>query len=159
MKSEVKILDDKKVGQVIPEDYAPVLETIVSKIKAAQARAISAINFELVTVYRDIGQIIHEKQSTVEWGASVVEQLAADLRNLFPKTKGFSSRNLWIMRDLYISYRDHEKLQTLSAEISWSHNVAILSKCQDRLEREFYIRMSKRNGWYNGPQNLDHILN
>jgi hypothetical protein len=25
--------------------------------------------------------------------------------------------------------RDYEKLQTLSAEISWSHNVAILSKC------------------------------
>jgi len=51
------------------------------------------------------------------------------------------------MKDLYVSYRDYEKLQTLSAEISWSHNVAILSKCKDRLEREFYIRMSKKNGW------------
>lgn len=75
---------------------------------------------------------------------SIVEWLAADLRKLFPKTKGFSSLNLWIMRDLYISYPDHEKLQTLSAEISWSHNVAILSKCEERLEREFYIRMSKK---------------
>ncbi len=158
MKSEVKILGNKKADKTTPEDYAPVLETIVSKIKAAQARAITAVNFELVTVYRDIGQIIHEKQSKVEWGGSVVERLAADLRNLFPKTKGFSSRNLWIMRDLYISYRDHEKLQTLSAEISWSHNVAILSKCQDRLEREFYIRMSKRNGWSYRAL-LNHIEN
>lgn len=64
-KNEVKILDDKEADKAIPEDYAPVLETIISKIKAAQARAISAINFELVTVYRDIGQIIHEKQSRV----------------------------------------------------------------------------------------------
>jgi cation transport regulator ChaB len=28
------------------------------------------------------------------------------------------------MKYLYISYKDDEKLQTLSAEISWSHNVA-----------------------------------
>jgi hypothetical protein len=98
-------------------------------------------------VYRDIGQIIHEKQNAAEWGESIVKQLAKDLKNQFPGIKGFSSRNLWIMRDLYISYCGHEKLQTLSAEISWSHNVAILTKCQDRLEREFYIRMSKRNGW------------
>lgn len=147
MSEKTQVLDGKEVIRMVPEDYEPVLETIVSKIKAAQARAISVINFELVTVYRDIGKIIYEKQSKVDWGSSVVERLAADLRNLFPKTKGFSSRNLWIMRDLYISYRDHEKLQTMSAEISWSHNVAILSKCQDRQEREFYIRMSKRNGW------------
>lgn len=158
MGKEAKILDDTEPVNTIPEDYGSALETIVSKIKAAQARAISAVNFELVTVYRDIGQIIHEKQSKVEWGTSVVERLAADLRNLFPKTKGFSSRNLWIMRDLYISYRDHEKLQTLSAEISWSHNVAILSKCQDRLEREFYIRISKRNRWSYRAL-LNHIEN
>jgi predicted nuclease of restriction endonuclease-like (RecB) superfamily len=91
-------------------------------------------------------------------GVRLYERLATDLRNLFPKTKGFSSRNLWIMRDLYISYRDHEKLQTLSAEISWSHNVAILSRCQDRLEREFYIRMSRRNKWSYRTL-LNHIEN
>lgn len=61
--------------------------------------------------------------------------------------KGFSSRNLWRMKDFYLSYRDSEKLTTLSTEISWSHNVAILSKCEDLLEREFYMRMSKKNSW------------
>ena len=157
MTEELKILGNNTV-ETMPEDYGLVLETIVGKIKAAQARAMRAINFELVTVYRDIGQIIHEKQSKVTWGTSVVERLAQDLRNLFPKTKGFSPRNLWIMRDLYVSYRDHTKLQTLSAEISWSHNVAIISKCQDRLEREFYMRMSKRNGWSYRTL-LDHIEN
>lgn len=147
MAENLKVLDGSAIDKTVPDDYGLALETIVDKIKAAQARAISAVNFELVTVYRDIGQVIYEKQIRAEWGTSVVERLAADLRNLFPKTKGFSSRNLWVMRDLYVSYREYEKLQTLSAEISWSHNVAILSKCQDRLEREFYIRMSKRNGW------------
>ena len=141
------ILNEPIIADDVANEYTSTLQTIVGKIKAAQTRAIRAVNVELVSIYRDIGQIIHEKQETAGWGASIVERLAVDLRNFFPKTKGFSSRNLWIMRDLYVSYRDHEKLQTLSAEISWSHNVAILSKCQDRLEREFYIRMSKRNSW------------
>lgn len=65
----------------------------------------------------------------------------------FPGVRGFSARNLWNMRDFYLSYAENEKLQTLSAEISWSHNMIILEKCKDPLEREFYIRMSKRNGW------------
>lgn len=35
----------------------------------------------------------------------------------------------------------------MTAEISWTHNIVILEKCKDLQEREFYIRMSKRNGW------------
>jgi len=31
--------------------------------------------------------------------------------------------------------------------ISWSKNVAIMEKCKDPLEREFYIRMTKCYGW------------
>ena len=31
--------------------------------------------------------------------------------------------------------------------VGWSHNVAIFDKCKDDLEREFYIRMTKSQGW------------
>jgi len=61
--------------------------------------------------------------------------------------RGFSSRNLWNMRDFYLSYANNPKLQAMTAEISWTHHIVVLSKCKDILEREFYIRMSKRNGW------------
>jgi predicted nuclease of restriction endonuclease-like (RecB) superfamily len=140
-------MKESLVKEMVPDGYASVLEVIASKVRAAQERAARSVNLELIQVYREIGRIIDEKQQTANWGCSVVENLASDLRKLFPGVKGFSSRNLWIMRDLYVSYRDYEKLQTLSAEISWSHNVAILSKCKDRLEREYYIRMSKKNWW------------
>ena len=143
----INLLKNPSVHEVEPDGYALILDDIASKVRAAQARAVRAVNLELIHVYREIGRTIDEKQQAADWGSSVVERLASDLRKLFPKVKGFSSRNLWIMKDLYVSYRDYEKLQTLSAEISWSHNVAILSKCKDRLEREFYIRMSKKNGW------------
>ena len=132
---------------LIPEDYVSILEKIKGKIKVAQARAMASANRELLSVYWDLGKIIHEQQKKTEWGDSIVEQLASDLQSSFPGMKGFSSRNLWLMRDLYVSFKDNEKLQTLSAEISWSHNVAILSKCSDPLKREFYMRMAKKKGW------------
>lgn len=133
--------------QELPKNYTSVLKTIIDKIKAAQTRAMIAVNQELIEVYRDIGRTIHEKQQKAEWGDSVVKTLAFDLKKALPRMKGFSYRNLYLMRDLFISYKDNEKLQTLSAQISWSHNVAILSKCDDLLEKEFYMRMSKRNSW------------
>ncbi len=158
MADNVKILDDDRIAKALPDDYGPALETIVNKIKAAQARAIKAVNFELVSVYREIGQTIHEKQSRSKWGTSVVERLAVDLKNRFPGIKGFSSRNLWRMKDFYQSYCEKEKLTALLAEISWTHHTHILEKCKDPLEREFYIRMSKRNGWSYRTL-LDHIEN
>jgi predicted nuclease of restriction endonuclease-like (RecB) superfamily len=33
------------------------------------------------------------------------------------------------------------------AEIDWTHNLVILEKCKDDLEREFYLRMAHKFGW------------
>lgn len=33
------------------------------------------------------------------------------------------------------------------AEIGWTHNLVILEKCKDDLQREFYIRMTRKFGW------------
>lgn len=40
-------------------------------------------------------------------------------RPIFSGMKGWSSRNLWRMKDFYLSYRGNEKLTALLAEISW----------------------------------------
>ena len=65
----------------------------------------------------------------------------------FPGIQGFSARNLWLMRSFYLEYKDKRKLQPLVAEISWSHNVILMGKCKNLLEREFYVRMTKKYGW------------
>lgn len=51
------------------------------------------------------------------------------------------------MKNFYESYVDDEILAPLVREIGWSHNIVILEKCKDPLQREFYIRMTKRYGW------------
>jgi predicted nuclease of restriction endonuclease-like (RecB) superfamily len=76
-----------------------------------------------------------------------VEQLAADLRTEFPGVGGFSASNLWRMKAFFEAYTSLEKLAQLVREIGWSHNLVILERCKDPLEREFYIRMTRKFGW------------
>lgn len=66
---------------------------------------------------------------------------------MFPGISGFSARNIWRMRDFYLAYHSKEKLTPLVAEISWTHNIVILEKCKNDLEREFYMRMTRKFGW------------
>ena len=71
----------------------------------------------------------------------MVEQLAGDLQGEFPGVSGFSASNLWRMRNFYTTYASDKKLAPMVREISWSHNVIIMERCQDPQQREFYIRM------------------
>jgi len=130
------MIQTKELPTKIPQGYLTVFEDIRIQIKNAQSRALSSVNRELIEVYRGIGKTISEQQEHEKWGDSAVKTLASDLQKAFPGMRGFSSRNLYIMRDLHLSYKDDQKLQTLSAQISWSHNVALLTKCKDSIQRD-----------------------
>ena len=114
-------------------DYQDFVKEIKEKIYQAQMRAMQAVNRELLSLYSDIGKTIVEKQENLGWGRSVVENLSRDLQREFPGVKGFSARNLWLMRSCYLEYKNETKLQPLVAEISWSHNVILMEKCKDLL--------------------------
>ena len=131
----------------LPDDYAGLLAEVRERIRSAQYAALRAVNTELVGLYWDIGRMIVERQEAEGWGKSVVQQLAADLRVEFPGMAGFSRRNVFYMREFYLRYRDLPKVQPLVAQIGWTHNLLILQRCKDALEREFYIRMTRKFGW------------
>jgi len=135
------------VSQIDPQDYTHFLKDIKQNIRTHQLQAMRAVNKELLALYWEIGKSIQEKQATLGWGKSVVQTLAKDLQNEFPGRNGFSSRNLWCMRELYCTYSENEKLQPLVAEISWSKNLLVMSRSKDELEREFYLRATARYGW------------
>jgi predicted nuclease of restriction endonuclease-like (RecB) superfamily len=120
---------------------------VQQRIRSAQYEALKAVNREMINLYWDIGQMIVIKQQDASWGKSVVEQLAKDLQAEFPGISGFSARNIWNMRNFYVTYSQNQKLQPMVAEIGWTHNLVILEKCKDDLEREFYIRMTRKFGW------------
>ncbi|MCV3213217.1 PDDEXK nuclease domain-containing protein [Plectonema radiosum NIES-515] len=135
------------MSELNTENYGELLVAVKQRIRAAQYEALKAVNKELIALYWDIGRLIVSRQQGQSWGKSVVEQLARDLQAEFPGISGFSARNIWRMRDFYLTYHANEKLSPLVAEIAWTHNLVIMEKCKDDLEREFYIRMTRKFGW------------
>ena len=135
------------MSDLIPNDYIKLLAEIQERIRTAQYVALRAVNKELIALYWDIGQMIVTRQQGETWGKSVVQRFAADLRSEFPGISGFSAQNLWRMKQFYETYAGSEKLSPLVREIGWTHNVIILMNCKDDLQREFYIRMTRKWGW------------
>jgi predicted nuclease of restriction endonuclease-like (RecB) superfamily len=128
-------------------DYSALLTDIKARIRAAQYEALRAVNKELIGLYWDIGRMIVGRQAGETWGKSVVQRLSSDLRAEFPGVAGFSVQNLWYMRQFYMEYHSEKRLQPLVGEISWAKHLVILAKCKSPLEREFYIRTTRKFGW------------
>ncbi|WP_297332258.1 PDDEXK nuclease domain-containing protein [Flavobacterium sp.] len=118
-------------------------EEVAQLITAARNQAVKAVNRSMIDLYWNIGQYIDIRIESADWGQSVVEDLAAWLQLTHPGLKGFSGSNLWRMRQFFTTYRDFPNLAPLVREISWTHNLAIFSRCKTPEEREFYARLSK----------------
>jgi predicted nuclease of restriction endonuclease-like (RecB) superfamily len=127
----------KKHVPIKTAEYAGLLKNIKERISEAQYEALKAVNKELITLYWDIGRMIVERQKSESWGKAVVERLAKDLQAEFPGIKGFSASNLWRMKLFHETFVDNKKLAPLVREIGWSHNLIIMEKCKDDLQREF----------------------
>jgi predicted nuclease of restriction endonuclease-like (RecB) superfamily len=120
---------------------------IVLMIRQTQYNAMKTVNKEMIDLYWNIGQYITTQLETARWGESVVKELANYLSQNEPDLKGFSDKNLWRMKQFYETYKDFPKLSTLLREISWSHNLAIFSRCKTIEEREFYLNISRKESY------------
>ena len=140
-------------NDLINNDYAEFISEIKNKIRNTQYEAMKQVNKTLISLYWGIGQEIYNQQQEKGWGKSIVEILEE-----FPDVKGFSASNLWRMRNFYVTYNDSQNLAPLVREISWSKNIVIMEKCKEQLEREFYIKMTKKYGWTKDVL-INHIEN
>ena len=68
-------------------EYLDLVQTIKQEIQQAQYKATLSVNKELIMLYYNIGKIINEHKS---WGNKFIENLAADIKLLFPNAKGYS---------------------------------------------------------------------
>lgn len=117
---------------------------IIQLIKQSRNKAVKAVNTELINLYWNIGEYIHKRIESAEWGQSVVKELADYIQSNEPNLKGFSDKNLWRMKQFYEIYRDFPKLSALLREISWTNNLTILSRAKTIEEKEFYLRLCKQ---------------
>ncbi len=115
---------------------------ITRLIAEAKERAYQAVNRELVALYWNIGEYLHQQVSTQAWGKAVVKDLAAFIAQSEPNVKGFSAQNLWRMKQFYETYKDDPKLSALLRELGWTHHTIIFMACKNTQERDFYLRLT-----------------
>lgn len=126
-------------------EYEKLIKNIGLLLEHGRRQAVAAINQILVKTYWDIGkQIVEYEQSgkeRAEYGSGLLDKLSYDLKLRYGK--GFSRRNILDMRRFYVCYKNW---QTVSAELSWSHYIELLS-IDDELERGFYEKQCTHERW------------
>lgn len=154
--------------------YTSLLADIKSRIQSAQAKAMFAVNAELIHLYWDIGRLLDARQAQEGWGAAVIPRLARDIRNELPELKGFSERNIKRMLAFYREYpagsnfvpqpvAQMESTSDLSAKVPqpvaltsgdvllwqlpWGHHALLMEKIKQLSERYWYMAQTLAQGW------------
>ncbi|MFC3159800.1 Predicted nuclease of restriction endonuclease-like (RecB) superfamily, DUF1016 family [Chryseobacterium arachidis] len=98
-----------------------LLQNISALLDNARKRVAVAVNQTMVLTYYEIGRMIVEEeqhgQERAEYGAELIKNLAIELTKRYGK--GFSKRNLDLMRQFYLSY---SIVQTPSAQLKKIEN-------------------------------------
>lgn len=73
-----------------------------------------SVNKSGLNTYYNVGKILNEVGK--HYGEGIIKEYSKKLT--IELGKGYSKRNLWLMLKFY---KSKEKMQTLSAQLSWSH--------------------------------------
>nr|WP_320047474.1 PDDEXK nuclease domain-containing protein [uncultured Ilyobacter sp.] len=135
-------------------DYHIFIKEIKEKVYRSQIKASISVNRELLNLYWEIAKGIVEKQRNSNWGDKVVERLSEKLKMEFPHMKGFSKRNIELMRKWYIYWNEDFTKQDVSQlslenifQIPWGHNIKIIQKSRSKEEAIFYVNNTIENNW------------
>ena len=96
-----------------------------------------SINKSDLNAYYNVGRMLSEAGN--HYGEGIIKEYSKRLT--YELGKGYSKRNLWLMLKFY---ELNEKVQTLSAQLSWSHYCELLSfENTDKIN--YYIELVKNN--------------
>ena len=96
-----------------------------------------SINKTDLSTYYTVGEIL--KKADKQYGEGIIKEYSKKLTNELGK--GYSKRNLWLMMKFY---EFNEKVQTLSAQLTWSHYCELLV-LQNIEEIQYYIAITEKN--------------
>lgn len=90
---------------------------IVNLIEQARQKAYHTVNTQLMDLYWQVGEYISRKIEADGWGKGTAKELSAYIQRRQPGIRGFSSQNLWRMRQFFDSYCGEPVLSTLLREL------------------------------------------
>ena len=101
----------------IDKEYTQWLSEIKSRYRNTQIKAAVKVNAEQLLFNWQLGRDLVIRKAEEKWGSGIVEQVSFDLQAEFPESKGFSTTNLWYMKQWYQFYSSAiPKLQQLDVE-------------------------------------------
>ncbi|MFH1976519.1 MAG: PDDEXK nuclease domain-containing protein [Pseudomonadota bacterium] len=98
------------------KEYQQWLADIKEKARKTQIKAAVKVNTELLSFYWELGADILEKQANAKWGDGFLLQLSKDLMSEFPDMKGFSKRNLELIRQWYLFYSQDSRTDQIAKQ-------------------------------------------
>lgn len=129
-------------------DYVNWLHNLKRKIQEAQLKAAIGINRILVDMYWELGKEIVSKEKDYSYGENFLEQLAKDLKREFPEIKGFSRRNLYLIRQWYLFFFENgQVVHQAVAQLPWRHQTLLIQKFKDLQIIILYAEATHKNGW------------
>ncbi|MFH2091309.1 MAG: PDDEXK nuclease domain-containing protein [Pseudomonadota bacterium] len=150
------------------DDYRDFIREIKNRVQSVQIKAAVSVNRELIGLYWELGEKIIEKQKHSQWGDGLLAQMSKDLQEEFPDMKGFSKRNLELIRQWYLFWTERyaigqqavakikksqqaidqlENAKQLVSQIPWGHNLLIVSKSKNHEKALFYVQKTIENDW------------
>jgi predicted nuclease of restriction endonuclease-like (RecB) superfamily len=124
-----------------------LLNSLVSLIEDTRQKVAVTVNSELTFLYWNIGKQINEfilHYSRADYGKHILQKISQELTVRYGN--GFSKRNLHNFIKFSELYPDTKIVQTLSAQLSWSHISNVIS-IQDEIKRKFYIQLCIHERW------------
>ena len=124
-----------------------ILADIRQLIDSARQRAAAAVNAELTLLYWHIGNRLQKELlagERAEYGKQIIATLSQQLTSEYGH--GWSERQLWLCLQLANTFPDLKIVNTVCAELSWSH-LRLLIGFDDPLKRDFYIEICHMERW------------
>lgn len=129
-------------------EHPVVLAEIRQLIERARQRAAAAVNTELSLLYWHIGKRLQNEvlgRERAGYGKQIITSLSRQLTIEYGH--GWSERQLlWLCLQMAQSFPEVEIVNTVCAELSWSH-LRLLMGFEDSLKRDFYIEMCRLERW------------
>lgn len=133
---------DRRIQKGESEFISGIRELLIE----ARKSVVRQVNTTMLTTYYEIGRrIVEQEQQGKEdagYGEYILVRLSESLSGSFGK--GFSKRNLELMRQFYLTYRIAKS--PISQSLSWTHYIRLM-RISDPDERSFYEIEAAENNW------------
>ncbi len=132
----------------IPGDYAPLLAEIKARVRRAQARAVLAVNAELIRLYWEIGGMICQRQQQEEKGFSErnIKRMLAFYRE-FPQANFVPQAVAQMEGDTKVPQAAAQFPAELLLALPWGHHAELMAKVKEPSTRQWYMQAAVEHGW------------